>query len=112
MAHRSGISTEKGARGTPKGAGMPKRTDVWKMLLIGPRPIVVLRVSWFDYSYTQSCKALPAEGFEFVLVNSNPATTLGMVDLCHLLKWMFGVPQHSLIHSHAALSDIPGDTIP
>src|SRR5919202_1478954 len=53
---------------------MPKRTDIRKILVIGSGPIVIGQACEFDYSGTQACKALRAEGFEVVLVNSNPAT--------------------------------------
>ncbi|HEY3066425.1 MAG TPA: carbamoyl-phosphate synthase large subunit [Methylomirabilota bacterium] len=55
---------------------MPKRTDVHKILLIGSGPIVIGQACEFDYSGTQACKALREEGFEVVLVNSNPATIM------------------------------------
>ena len=55
---------------------MPKRTDLHKILLIGSGPIVIGQGCEFDYSGTQACKALRAEGYEVVLVNSNPATVM------------------------------------
>ena len=55
---------------------MPKRTDIKKILLIGSGPIVIGQACEFDYSGTQACKALKEEGFEVVLVNSNPATIM------------------------------------
>src|ERR1700693_2704314 len=55
---------------------MPKRTDLHKILLIGSGPIVIGQACEFDYSGTQACKALREEGFEVVLVNSNPATIM------------------------------------
>src|SRR3989454_1501033 len=55
---------------------MPKRTDIRKALLIGSGPIVIGQACEFDYSGTQACKALREEGFEVVLVNSNPATIM------------------------------------
>ncbi|HSG30503.1 MAG TPA: carbamoyl-phosphate synthase large subunit [Thermodesulfobacteriota bacterium] len=55
---------------------MPKRTDIKKILLIGSGPIVIGQACEFDYSGTQACKALKEEGFEIVLVNSNPATIM------------------------------------
>ena len=55
---------------------MPKRTDLKKILLIGSGPIVIGQACEFDYSGTQACKALREEGFEVVLVNSNPATIM------------------------------------
>ncbi len=53
---------------------MPKRTDISKVLIIGSGPIVIGQSAEFDYSGTQACKALKAEGYEVVLVTSNPAT--------------------------------------
>jgi carbamoyl-phosphate synthase large subunit len=55
---------------------MPKRTDLKKILLIGSGPIVIGQACEFDYSGTQACKALREEGYEIVLVNSNPATIM------------------------------------
>jgi carbamoyl-phosphate synthase large subunit len=55
---------------------LPKRTDLKKILLIGSGPIVIGQACEFDYSGTQACKALREEGFEVVLVNSNPATIM------------------------------------
>ncbi|HEX2268707.1 MAG TPA: carbamoyl-phosphate synthase large subunit [Pyrinomonadaceae bacterium] len=55
---------------------MPKRTDIRKILIIGSGPIVIGQACEFDYSGTQACKALRQEGYEIVLVNSNPATIM------------------------------------
>jgi carbamoyl-phosphate synthase large subunit len=55
---------------------MPKRTDIRKILIIGSGPIVIGQACEFDYSGTQACKALRQEGFEVVLINSNPATIM------------------------------------
>ncbi len=55
---------------------MPRRTDLKKILLIGSGPIVIGQACEFDYSGTQACKALREEGYEVVLVNSNPATIM------------------------------------
>ena len=55
---------------------MPKREDIKKILLVGSGPIVIGQACEFDYSGTQACKALREEGFEVVLVNSNPATIM------------------------------------
>ncbi len=55
---------------------MPKRTDLRKILIIGSGPIIIGQACEFDYSGTQACKALKAEGYEVVLVNSNPATIM------------------------------------
>src|SRR4051812_18945488 len=55
---------------------MPKRQDIKKILLIGSGPIVIGQACEFDYSGTQALKALREEGYEVVLVNSNPATIM------------------------------------
>ncbi len=55
---------------------MPKRTDIHKILIIGSGPIVIGQACEFDYSGTQACRSLKDEGFEVVLVNSNPATIM------------------------------------
>src|SRR6516162_8637921 len=55
---------------------MPRRTDLQKILLIGAGPIVIGQASEFDYSGTQGAKALREEGYDVVLVNSNPATIM------------------------------------
>jgi len=55
---------------------MPRRNDITKVLVIGSGPIVIGQSAEFDYSGTQACKALKAEGYEVVLVNSNPATIM------------------------------------
>jgi carbamoyl-phosphate synthase large subunit len=55
---------------------MPKRTDLKKILIIGSGPIVIGQACEFDYSGTQGCRALREEGYEVVLVNSNPATIM------------------------------------
>jgi len=55
---------------------LPKRTDLKKIMLIGSGPIVIGQACEFDYSGTQACKALKEEGYEVVLVNSNPATIM------------------------------------
>jgi len=55
---------------------MPKRADIKKIMIIGSGPIVIGQACEFDYSGTQACKALRSEGYEVVLVNSNPATIM------------------------------------
>ena len=55
---------------------MPKRTDIKKVLIIGAGPIIISQACEFDYSGTQACKALKEEGYEVILVNSNPATIM------------------------------------
>ena len=60
---------------------MPRRTDLKRVLIIGSGPIVIGQACEFDYSGTQACKALRAEGLEVVLVNCNPATIMTDPDL-------------------------------
>ncbi len=55
---------------------MPKRKDIKKILIIGSGPIIISQACEFDYSGTQACKVLKQEGFEVILVNSNPATIM------------------------------------
>ncbi len=66
---------------------MPKRTDIKKILIISSGPIVIGQACEFDYSGSQACKALHEEGYETVLVNSNPATIMtdpGMADRTYI----------------------------
>ena len=66
---------------------MPKRNDIKKILIIGSGPIVIGQACEFDYSGTQACKALGEEGYEIILVNSNPATIMtdpGMADKTYI----------------------------
>src|SRR6202522_1689050 len=66
---------------------MPKRTDIHTVLIIGAGPIVIGQACEFDYSGAQACKALRAEGFRVVLVNSNPATIMtdpGLADATYI----------------------------
>ncbi|HTN96986.1 MAG TPA: carbamoyl phosphate synthase large subunit, partial [Nordella sp.] len=60
---------------------MPKRTDIKSILIIGAGPIIIGQACEFDYSGTQACKALKAEGYRVILVNSNPATIMTDPDL-------------------------------
>src|SRR5207244_9947055 len=62
---------------------MPRRTDLHRILIIGSGPIVIGQACEFDYSGTQACKALRADGYEVVLVNSNPATIMTDPDLAN-----------------------------
>ncbi len=62
---------------------MPKRTDIQKILIIGSGPIIIGQACEFDYSGTQACKVLRQEGFEIVLVNSNPATIMTDPEMAH-----------------------------
>ncbi|MFH1665896.1 MAG: carbamoyl-phosphate synthase large subunit, partial [Candidatus Omnitrophota bacterium] len=66
---------------------MARRTDIKKILIIGSGPIIIGQACEFDYSGTQACKALKEEGYEVVLVNSNPATIMtdpGMADKTYI----------------------------
>jgi carbamoyl-phosphate synthase large subunit len=66
---------------------VPKRTDLKKILIIGSGPIIISQACEFDYSGTQACKALREEGYEVVLVNSNPATIMtdpGLADRTYI----------------------------
>jgi len=66
---------------------MPRRKDIHKILIIGSGPIIIGQACEFDYSGTQACKALKEEGYEVVLVNSNPATIMtdpGMADKTYI----------------------------
>src|SRR6266436_2379362 len=62
---------------------MSKRTDLKRILIIGSGPIIIGQACEFDYSGTQACKALRADGYEVVLVNSNPATIMTDPDLAN-----------------------------
>ncbi len=55
---------------------MPRRSDIHKILILGSGPIVIGQAAEFDYSGAQACKVLLEEGYEVVLVNSNPATIM------------------------------------
>jgi carbamoyl-phosphate synthase large subunit len=67
--------------------GMPKRTDIKSIVIIGAGPIVIGQACEFDYSGTQACKALKEEGYRVILVNSNPATIMtdpGLADATYI----------------------------
>jgi carbamoyl-phosphate synthase large subunit len=68
---------------TRLGSIMPKRTDLSTILIIGAGPIIIGQACEFDYSGTQAVKALKAEGYRIVLVNSNPATIMTDPDMAH-----------------------------
>ena len=59
-----------------KGGAVPRRSDINKILIIGSGPIIISQACEFDYSGTQACKVLREDGFEVVLINSNPATIM------------------------------------
>jgi len=69
--------------GTLKEGKLPKRTDIHKILIIGSGPIVIGQACEFDYSGTQACRALTEEGYQVVLINSNPATIMTDPDMAH-----------------------------
>ena len=60
---------------------VPRRDDIHKILIIGAGPIIIGQACEFDYSGTQACKALREEGYQVVLVNSNPATIMTDPDM-------------------------------
>ncbi|MFH1386156.1 MAG: carbamoyl-phosphate synthase large subunit [bacterium] len=62
---------------------MPKRTDIKKIMIIGAGPIIIGQACEFDYSGSQACKALREEGYEIVLINSNPATIMTDPEMAH-----------------------------
>src|ERR1700743_1404413 len=66
---------------------MPKRTDIQSIMIIGAGPIIIGQACEFDYSGAQACKALKAEGYRVILVNSNPATIMtdpGLADATYV----------------------------
>ena len=66
---------------------MPKRIDIKRILIIGAGPIVIGQACEFDYSGSQACKSLKEEGYEVILVNSNPATIMtdpGIADATYI----------------------------
>src|ERR1700687_4483143 len=60
---------------------MPRRNDIHRILIIGSGPIIIGQACEFDYSGAQACKALKADGYEVILINSNPATIMTDPDL-------------------------------
>src|SRR4051794_18634217 len=78
--HRFGTTWSAAWRGSPP---VPRRDDINKILLIGSGPIVIGQAAEFDYSGAQACKVLLAEGYEVVLVNSNPATIMTDPEFAH-----------------------------
>ena len=57
---------------------MPRKASLNKLLIIGSGPIIIGQAAEFDYAGTQACKAIREEGIETILVNSNPATMMGL----------------------------------
>src|SRR6202041_680503 len=74
------VALSQARSGEPRGP-MPKRTDIATILIIGAGPIIIGQACEFDYSGTQACKALRAEGYRIVLINSNPATIMTDPDM-------------------------------
>ena len=60
---------------------MPRRNDIQSILIIGAGPIIIGQACEFDYSGAQACKALKADGYRIILVNSNPATIMTDPDM-------------------------------
>lgn len=88
---------------------MPKRTDLKRILLLGSGPIVIGQACEFDYSGTQACKALMEEGYEVILVNSNPATI--MTDP-HLATTTYVEPVHWEIVANIIKKERPQALLP
>jgi len=94
---------------------MPKRTDIESILIIGAGPIVIGQACEFDYSGVQACKALKAEGYRVVLVNSNPATIMTdpeMADATYIepVTWQMVEKIIALERPHALLPTMGGQT--
>ncbi|MBX6315308.1 MAG: carbamoyl-phosphate synthase large subunit, partial [Isosphaeraceae bacterium] len=94
---------------------MPKRNDIQKVLIIGAGPIVIGQACEFDYSGTQACKALREEGYEVVLVNSNPATIMTdpeMADRTYIEPIVPAVVERIIAKErpHAVLPTLGGQT--
>src|SRR5829696_7876943 len=94
---------------------MPKDTSIKKILLIGSGPIVIGQGCEFDYSGVQACKALREEGYEVVLVNSNPATIMtdpGMADRTYIepLTWEIVAKVIEVERPDALLPTLGGQT--
>src|ERR1700729_4011398 len=83
---RSTCSTASSVRSQPpeEATPVPRREDLHKILVIGSGPIVIGQAAEFDYSGTQACRVLAEEGYEVVLVNSNPATIMTDPGLAHM----------------------------
>ncbi len=84
---------------------MPKRTDIKSVLIIGAGPIIIGQACEFDYSGSQACKALKDEGYEVVLVNSNPATIMtdpGMADATYIEPITWPVVEKIIAKERAA----------
>ena len=94
---------------------MPRRDDIHKILLLGSGPIIIGQACEFDYSGTQACKALREEGYQVVLVNSNPATIMtdpGMADRTYIepLTWEMVTKVIEVERPDALLPTLGGQT--
>ena len=88
---------------------MPKRTYIKKILIIGSGPIIIGQGCEFDYSGTQACKALREEGYEVVLINSNPATIMtdpGVADRTYIEPITLEILEQILEREHPDLHAI------
>jgi hypothetical protein len=89
---------------------MPRRTDIKTILLLGAGPIVIGQACEFDYSGVQACRALRAEGYKVVLVNSNPATIMTDPDTADVVyiepvEWADGRADHRARAARRAAAD-------
>src|SRR6202165_2001074 len=73
---RARVLTTASTCSTASSSALPRRSDIQKILILGSGPIVIGQAAEFDYSGVQACKVLLEEGYEVVLVNSNPATIM------------------------------------
>ena len=94
---------------------MPRRDDIRKILIIGSGPIVIGQACEFDYSGTQACKALREEGYQVVLVNSNPATIMtdpAMADRTYIepITWEYVAKIIEIERPDAVLPTLGGQT--
>ena len=99
---------------------MPKRTDISTILIIGAGPIVIGQACEFDYSGTQAVKALRAEGYRIVLVNSNPATIMTDPDMAErtyiepitpeVVAKIIAIERHAVPGGFALLPTMGGQT--
>ena len=67
---------------------MPRREDIKKILVIGSGPIIIGQAAEFDYAGTQACQSLKEEGYEVVLINSNPATIMTYIRKDLMQYWV------------------------
>ena len=91
---------------------MPKRTDISSILIIGAGPIVIGQACEFDYSGTQACKSLKAEGYRIILVNSNPATIMTDPELADATYIEPITPEICLLYTSPSPRDQRGSRMP